>query len=69
MTRAQRLQTSLRTGEHGILQGVTETVVPSHFENEPTFFNSLPVGNSELDTSGFDDARYSSAGNDGDCTD
>ena len=51
MTRSQRLSASLRTEEQGILQeGVTEIVVPSHSENEPTFFNSLFVRNSELET-------------------
>ena len=50
-------------------EGVTETVVPSHNENEPTFFNSLVVKNFELGIGDSDDVMYYSAVNDVDCTD
>ena len=62
-TRAQRQPASSSTREQGIIlnEGVAEHVVPPNSENDPAFFNSLLVKNSELETGDFDDALNNSA--------
>lgn len=62
MTRAQRLPTSSRIREQGIIlsEGVAESVVPPNRESDPAFFNSLSVKNFELKPSDSDDALYNS---------